>query len=72
MFTDYSGKEIVRGTIYITTIGLGSRITVGSKVKVTEISDNDHPYVYCYGLNGGSGYIKQDYLIATELQETKE
>ena len=44
------------------SFGECKKITKGSKVTVVEIRESDDPFVYCYGNNGGSAYIRKDNL----------
>jgi hypothetical protein len=56
-------KMIEHNKQYIVKESFGDRmITAGTKVKVVEIRESDAPFVYCFGENGGSAYIRTDNL----------
>lgn len=66
MLIDADGKEIVHMGVYTTKVGICRRITEGSSVQVVGLDHDTH--AYCYGINGGSGYIRQDQLTQTNQE----
>jgi hypothetical protein len=62
MLISADGSDIIHMGIYVTKVGICKRITKGSKVQVVDLQHETH--VYCYGVNGGSGYIHPSQLMA--------
>ena len=58
-------KMIEHNKRYRVKESFGDRmITKGSIVTVVEIRESEAPFVYCFGENGGSAYIRSDNLEA--------
>lgn len=62
-FVDADGKQIIHNDTYTIIESFDSRrMVAGTQAQVVEIRRPDFPFVYCYGVNGGSAYIKMTNL----------
>lgn len=61
-FIDVDGKPIIHMASYILRCSISRKMEIGDRVQVMEMRQSDHPFTYCYGHRGGSGYIRMDQL----------